>query len=301
MIRAVVRVGQRVPHRRRRVTQTLVAALLVIVSVFAQSDAGAATPTHATGSTATVTRHDTQIGARARRAVEYAVARNITASIAVIDTRTGTELTAGPVTRLYSSASVSKVFVAVELLATGQMHGWKAATAWRMITLSDNTARDALLPYVGYADVYTAMARRYRIRIGAKSTHRNWTGDIQLTPVGMARFYQAVRRDTKVWPWLHNAMSHAQRYAAGGVPQFFGIPAAHPEGGFAIKQGWFADTYQGRSYAEANSTGYIEHNRYVIVILNTGPRDSYGDDPTSSYIGRTITHEARTLIRHGHM
>lgn len=230
--------------------------------------------------------------------MDYARSRHAKASIAVIDTRTGKGHTAGSTAQRYPAASVAKVFTAVELLASGQMHGWKKQDAYQMITRSDNDAWIKLQPHVGYTRVYDAMVDRYHIDLGRRSP-TDAPGLTEITSSALAQFYARVKEDRTVWPWLKRAMQHAKPQAEGGVPQFFGIPAAHPSGGFAIKHGWLRDDSDGREYGYQHSTGYVDHGRYVVVMLQRVPARYYSDDPKSSHIGRTISREAQLLMPHG--
>lgn len=232
--------------------------------------------------------------------MDYARSRHVTASIAVINTRTGQTRTAGSTTRRYPAASVAKVFSAVALLATGQMHGWKKQAAYRMITRSDNTAWTKLQPYVGRTRVYDMMVHRYHINLGRRSP-TTAPGSTQITSLALARFYARVKQDKKVWPWLHRTMQHAKYRADGRVPQFFGIPVAHPVGGFAIKQGWLQNASGGQNYGNQHSTGYIDHGRYAVVMLQRAPARYYSDTPMTSHLGRTISREAQLLMPHGRL
>jgi hypothetical protein len=157
-------------------------------------------------------------------ASRYAAAHGVSATAAVRDTRT--EVTyAGPRSGQYfGSASVVKVFVATELLLTGQMHGRVARQASRMIEASDNDAYRALAPKVGGLDVINRVARHYDLddlgRPPPKSKRWCW-GNTQISALGMVDFYARIKGDHRVGPWLLNAMHHFHDRSSGGDDQTF--------------------------------------------------------------------------------
>jgi hypothetical protein len=105
----------------------------------------------------------------------------------------------------------------------------------------------------------------------------------------MAHFYAAVRNDPAVWPWLSNAMSHATRKGSDGTDQYFGIPSA--TGDWAVKQGWMVGLGPGTTW---NSTGFVDQDRYVVVLLTHGPSSRYGAPMAS-----TLTAMARDVLPGG--
>jgi hypothetical protein len=198
----------------------------------------------------------------------YAEAHGVTATAAVRDTRT--EVTyAGPrAGQYFGSASVVKVFVATELLLTGQMHGGVARQATRMIEASDNDAYRALAPEVGGLDVINRVARHYDLddlgRPPPKSKRWCW-GNTQISALGMVEFYARIKGDRRVGPWLLNAMHHFHDRSSGGDDQTFGWPKADP--GAAVKQGW-GDCSSDDDGTEVNSTGTVDNDRFTVAILS---------------------------------
>lgn len=238
---------------------------------------------------------------REQAAVAYAAAHGVRSTIAVLDTSTGQYIAAGDDTALYPAASVVKVLVAAQLLATGQMTPANAALAYSMITRSDNEATDVLWPKAGGPNLMRLIESRYHLSIGTANVVRNYWGTTRITARGMAYLYRAVMADPRVFPWLYNAMSHAQRIAKNGDMQFFGIPAA-VSSGFAIKQGWCMDNCTvDRRLAVFNSTGYVEDGRYIVVMLSTGPIGWYGAHPGTGPLATILSNEARTVIPGGHI
>jgi hypothetical protein len=225
----------------------------------------------------------------AANAVNYARSQGYRSSIGVLDTQTGSFAGAGDYNSTYASESVMKVFIATRLLLTGQMSGWNATTAYKMITQSDDASANALYGRTGGDSVINWIKSALNIpSLGSPPLRPGWWGGTQITAAGMARFYNAVRHRPAVWNWLGNAMHHATRYGSDGMFQFFGIPSATSAA--AIKQGWGGDNAAGQP--AFNSTGLVNGDRFAVVILTQG--GVYG-----SPIAGMLTSEARLLMPGG--
>lgn len=212
------------------------------------------------------------------------------AAVAVYDTATNTYAEVGDATATYSSASVVKVLVATDLLLTGQMSGDTATTAYQMITASDDDAADALYGLVGGDAVITTVAAHYGISdLGSPPADTGQWGETQITADGLMRLYVDLKNDPQVWPWLSDAMRNATPDGADGTDQYFGIPAASND--WAVKQGWMTGLGPGSTY---DSTGYVDGDRYVVVLLSAGSADQYGD-----YMSDTITTMAHDALPNG--
>jgi hypothetical protein len=218
-------------------------------------------------------------GSDAAAAVAYANQNGYRSSIAVLDTDSGQFWGAGDYDSTYASESVVKVFIATELLVSGQMTGWVASTAWTMITQSDDASADALYGRVGGDSVITWVEQYYGIpNLGSPPIRAGWWGSTQITAHGMVELYQRLKADPSVWPWLSSAMHNAATYGSDGTYQFFGLPSATT--GAAIKQGWGDDDAAGQP------------DRYAVAILTQGP--GYG-----APISNMLTAEARLLMPGG--
>jgi hypothetical protein len=101
--------------------------------------------------------------------------------------------------------------------------------------------------------------------------------------------YAKIKADPRVAPWLLNAMHHATTYGSDGTYQFFGLPSATT--GAAVKQGWTC-CFGGR--AGFHSSGFINGDRYAVVILTSSAPSTYG-----RYAMDTITGVARRLLPSG--
>jgi hypothetical protein len=200
--------------------------------------------------------------------------------IAVYDRSTGQTFTAGAADDRFVSASVVKVLIAARLLATGRMHGAVAALAYRMITQSDNDAADRLYPLAGGATLVRWVKRRYHVwDLGVPTGHRGEWGLTRITARGLVHVYAALAADRRVGPWLLAAMHHAHRYSSAGEYQFWGLPSATRNP--AVKQGWNLAA----GHANVNTTGFVDHDRYAVVILTRGRPATYGH-PIFSMITR---------------
>ncbi|MFL6161372.1 MAG: hypothetical protein ACJ74U_04010 [Jatrophihabitantaceae bacterium] len=238
---------------------------------------------------ATATPAAASTAANAANAVGYAHAHGYRSSIGVLDTQTGSFAGAGDYNSSYASESVMKVFIATRLLMTGQMTGWNATTAYKMITQSDDASANALYGRTGGDGVINWVKSALNIpNLGSPPLRPGWWGGTQITAAGMTSFYNAVRHRPGVWNWLGNAMHHATVYGSDGTYQYFGIPSATT--GAAIKQGWGGDNAAGQP--AFNSTGLVNGDRYAVVILTQG--GVYG-----SPIAGMLTSEARLLMPSG--
>jgi hypothetical protein len=225
----------------------------------------------------------------AASAVGYANQHGYKSAIGVLDTQSGSFSGAGDYNSTYASESVMKVFIATRLLMTGQMSGWNATTAYKMITQSDDASANALYGRTGGDGVITWVKQALNLpNLGSPPLRPGWWGGTQITAAGMAQFYNAVRHRPDVWGWLGNAMHHATSYGSDGTYQFFGIPSATT--GAAIKQGWGGDNAAGQP--AFNSTGLVNSDRYAVVILTQG--GVYGTP-----ISNMLTSEAKLLMPNG--
>ncbi|MEO9221948.1 MAG: serine hydrolase [Mycobacteriaceae bacterium] len=224
------------------------------------------------------------------QALAEARSRGEQAAIAVYDTTTGAYTAAGDADAEYSAASVTKVLIATDLLLTNQMSGDTADTAYQMITASDDDAADALYGLVGGDAVITTVANHYGIsNLGSPPVDTGQWGETKVTADGLAHLYAKLKADPTVWPWLSNTMANTTRDGTDGTDQFFGIPSASQD--WAVKQGWMTGLGPGSTY---DSTGYVDANRYVVVILTYGSVDQYGQ-----YMSDTITALAKDALPHG--
>lgn len=213
-------------------------------------------------------------GAGIQAAADYATSRGYRTGVAVLDTRTGKLWGASEHSRFFASESVVKVFVATRLLLNGQLTGWRADTAYRMIARSDDGAMDALYGLAGADQVTPWIAEHYDIpELGRPPNQVGWWSNAKISAAGLVRFYAKVKADPVVWPWLSKAMHQATEYGSDGVYQFFGLKQADRNA--AIKQGWGQDDDDWSAASNFNSTGFVNSDRYAVAILVKGPAYEY--------------------------
>jgi hypothetical protein len=216
--------------------------------------------------------------------------------VAVVDTATGACHTAGDTNGLFATASVVKVMIAAHLLHTGQLTGDTAALAYSMITRSDDDAADVLWVQAGGVDLEPWIEEHYDLSdLGSANDIPGRWGNTHVTAVGLARLYAALRADPVVWPWLGDAMHHMQVTASDGTDQTFGISAVAPDA--AVKQGWGNGSADDPDDAVVNTTGFVDEDRYVVVVLTEGhdnndTSDTRGFNPAQA---ATVTAMARDL------
>jgi hypothetical protein len=253
------------------VASSLFAATLVV--------AMAATPARA------VTRHHATAAA-----AHYATERGYRIGIAVIDTTTHALYTSGRARTSYLSASVVKVLIAARLLVENRMHGDVRRLAYRMITQSDNDAANQLYPLAGGSSLEPWTERHFHVPgLGGPKTPPEYWGSTRLVPAKLARLYVKYKNDPRVGPWLLNAMHHIHEYSSAGEYQWWGLPSATTNA--AVKQGWNTDF----GHANVNTTGFVNNDRYAVVIMSRGPTSSYLEEITEM-----ITQAAKLLLPHGH-
>lgn len=195
-------------------------------------------------------------------AATYATSRGWQTGIAVVDTVSGATYTAGNANSYFPSESTVKVVFAGNILASGQMSSVDG-TARSMITRSDDNAANTLFSLAGGDGAVARAGQRYGIALGAGPYNPGWWGGNRVTPVGMAQYLSAVKKDTKVGPWLYSAMSQTQALASDGTNQNFGIRAVAPSA--PVKQGWGRDVPGGNAVVTP-SIGYVNNGRYAVAI-----------------------------------
>jgi hypothetical protein len=237
----------------------------------------------------------------AAQAVAYGAELGVTSAIAVFDERTGRVYTAGDAESFFGSASVMKLFVATKLLATGQLQDPTIeATAYSMITRSDDDALNQLLPLVDGTNVVNWVKDYYGIPFLGEPSHKDgcW-GNTQISAKGIAFFYHHMTHDPAVGPWLVDAMHHYQNLGADGTDQTFGLPQA-ARGHIGVKQGW-GHCSSNTDGSIINSTGLIGHDRFDVAILTNTNNWSTNDNSYNATQAYVATQMAKILMPHGYI
>jgi hypothetical protein len=220
-------------------------------------------------------------------------------AVMLLDRETGDRYGAGDVDAGYRTASLVKLFLAARMLTEHQP--FDSATQdlmWRMITCSDDDAASTLWSRLGRAETIAWVIDHYDISTGLSPPPPERPGSWGLTSVSasaLATFYDRVIDDGVVGPWLLDAMRHATPEGCDDYYQHFGLPSAAAS--WRVKQGWI-HSWNGHAYL--HSTGFIENDRYIAVLLTEGPSSLY--DGTGPGSGRwALTGAAQALLPHGHV
>jgi hypothetical protein len=195
----------------------------------------------------------------------------------VYDRQSNTVLTSLNADQTFSSMSVVKLLIAVDLLARDNWALPDTATQnriTRMLSASD----DAIASSFWVSDGGTAIITRDVKLMGLTGTKPPATagewGDTKITAQDMVTVYRYLEDKVpdSAQDLLYNAMYHASEAAADGTNQYFGIPDGIPGSTWAIKQGWGSSG----STAYYNTTGLVGKGaRYVVIVLTSAPLGYY--------------------------
>jgi hypothetical protein len=173
------------------------------------------------------------------------------------------------------------------------MTGHTADLAYSMITRSDDDAADVLWSQAGAADLEPWIESHYRLaHLGSANTIAGRWGNTHVNAASLGQLYAKLKADPVVWPWLGNAMHHMQRTAKDGTDQDFGIPAVIT--GAAVKQGWAGGSADDQRDAVVNSTGYVDGDRFAVVVLTEGDDNTAQDDSRGLNAAQAATVTAMT-------
>lgn len=249
-------------------------------------------------SPATTAAFDIAPGARQRaadQAVYYAQSRGWRSGIVIRDLVTGETTKAGDADGYFRTESTVKLFIAARMLTDGTMTPDNAATARRMLTLSDDAAASSLYAGVGGDALIGWVGTRYGLMDPGTPPVRGagqW-GSTQVTPFAMVTFLTAAYRDPKVGTWLIDALVQMAPTAADGTSQMFGLRAA--DSAAVVKQGWGGDT-DPRDVVGTPSVGYVDRGRYAVAIYTVRLPES----PVAEAQG-VVTAQAKLLLPQGRM
>ncbi|TVT00640.1 hypothetical protein FNH07_31275 [Amycolatopsis bartoniae] len=209
----------------------------------------------------------------------------------VFDRATGTTVTSLNADATFSSMSVVKLLIAIDLLARNDWALPDTATRnriTRMLSASD----DAIASSFWVGDGGSAIITRDVELMGLTSTSSPATagewGDTKVTAADLVTVYRYLADDVPAaaHDLIYDALYHASRDGADGTDQYFGIPDGLPGTTWAIKQGWGSSG----STAYYNTTGLVgQDSRYVVVVLTSAPLGYY------RALGRALTNGTAQL------
>jgi hypothetical protein len=211
------------------------------------------------------------------------------------------------VDKTYLSASLTKLFIADQLLYESGRGGAVMLDRDRnnlstMIAASDDALANHYWAFGGKLLVERALAR---YNLSHSAAHDLWYA-VALSPYDMALYYDQLlsragglsETDTNL---ILNAMAVATDFGAGdGEFQQFGLRAALTGAGpIKVKQGWMP--MQNSDYVR-NSTGILGGDRSVLVefvlIDHDGLKGTSADDRATEYLTTALPDGGAVLARH---
>jgi hypothetical protein len=189
----------------------------------------------------------------------------------------------------FHSMSVVKLLIALDLLDTNNWVAPDTSTQQelhQMLAASDDNIADNLWDADGGPEIINRMVGLLGLTGTQPPQDAGEWGDTFITAQDMVAVYRYIT-DELTAPdrdLLIGALSDAQRIAADGTDQYFGIPNALPHVTWAVKQGW------GTSGSDSvfNTTGLVgTGSRYVVVLLTNDPSGAYSTDPEAVTAGVT--------------
>jgi hypothetical protein len=195
--------------------------------------------------------------------------------VAVLDRTTG-RLDLGQLgATAFYSASVVKLFTAVDVLRRVETGGATLTQAQRVklqrsLTVSDDAAMSALWQEFGGPRTVSELAGWAHLRDTRPPASPGEWGETKMSPRDVVAVYAYLL--TALTPadrrFVLNALGSAQARGADGFNQSFGLLAVPRLPGVAAKQGWMID---GRS-EYLHSTGVLgTGDRYVVAVLTKRP------------------------------
>ncbi|MGH3975119.1 MAG: hypothetical protein ACRDS9_17590 [Pseudonocardiaceae bacterium] len=205
----------------------------------------------------------------------------------VFDRQDNTVLISHDADRQFASMSVVKLLIALDALASDNWTAPDEATRQELHQMLADS-NDGIASNLWMANGGPAIVARMVGLLGLTGTEppedsSRW-GNTLTTPQDVVTVYRYITdevpgpsRDA-----LLSALADAQRIAADGFDQYFGIPGAMPDTPWAIKQGWGTSGSQ----AVMLSTGLVGPGlRYVVVVLASAPTRSYSTVPAAITAG----------------
>ena len=187
----------------------------------------------------------------------------------VYDRTTGTSPVEYNASRPFSSASLVKLLIAIDVLEQGAGAADRERVA-RMLTLSDDDLASMFWVRQGGPELVTRMSSELGLGgVRPPAVSGQW-GEVVVTPRDVVSIYRAVLdlapADRSL---IVDALAEAPRHAADGFDQHFGIPDGL-DAEWAVKQGWGSNDHA----MVLHSTGLAGPRfRYVVVLLTEHPLD----------------------------
>ncbi len=235
---------------------------------------------------------------RIQRATEEAAAKGATITVAILDRATH-QLVSNGKTSIIATASVSKLFIADELLLRASQGKTTLSAQDRqaldnMLRSSDDGAAEQFWGELGGDAIVTEIATRYGLAATAPPSDGRWWNTFSSAP-DLIRYYEMLLDGEGGLPLqsaaiIVNDLAQSTPNGIDGYPQRFGIPDGLYAEPVAVKQGWMCCI--GADWMHL-STGIIgSDRRYIIVIESL----QASDDATAR---ETITQAVKTIFPAG--
>lgn len=202
-------------------------------------------------------------------------------SAVVFDRTTGKTLFAAHSDRTYTSASLVKLFIALEVLD----RDGPSEVVVRMLSMSDDDLASRLWSTYGGPQIVSRWAKTMGLHDTRPPADPGRWGDTEITASDMVLVYrylteQAAASDRAM---ILDALRHATERGSDGFRQYFGIPDAVQGHSWAVKQGWSCC----RPTRMLHTTGLV-NDRYIVVVLTEHPR-SVSDAIGSVRVTKVVT------------
>jgi len=191
----------------------------------------------------------------------------------VFDRAEGRYLLAEQPDRQFQAASLVKLLIALDRLASGQVDDLVAARLRVMLSASDDAQANGLWVAGGGGAIVRRMAASLGLSATAPEADNLW-GYSRISAQDVLTVYRHIleRLPEADRDLILSSLRAAPRIAADGFDQYFGIPDGLPGHPLAIKQGWSS----GQGVLAVHSTGLVGAGDRYIVVLMTEHRATVG-------------------------
>jgi hypothetical protein len=187
-------------------------------------------------------------------------------SAVVFDRTTGKTLLAAHPDRTYTSASLVKLFIALEVLD----RDGPSEVVLRMLSRSDDDLASRLWSSYGGPQIVSRWAKTIGLHDTRPPADPGRWGDTEITAPDMVLVYRYLTEQAAASgrTTILNALRDATERGSDGFRQYFGIPDAAKGHSWAVKQGWSCC----RPTRMLHTTGLVDDDRYIVVVLTEHPR-----------------------------
>jgi hypothetical protein len=225
-----------------------------------------------------------------------ATKRSPTAGFEVVDLDSCTEVVGWKSDHPFPTASVVKLLIAIDVLVTDGPDNAPTERLHQMLAASDDNVASAFWSERGATAIVTRMAAKLSLQDTRPPADPGQWGSTMMSPRDVATVYRYLTStmDADSRDVITDALSGAQRNAADGFDQYFGIPNAMTGKSWAIKQGWGSSG----PHRVLNTTGIVHSgHRYAVIVMTTWPKTI--DWPTATGALTAAVHDLRPVLSSG--